>query len=205
MTPGAFVETLSEALGLPRKSVAVIDRVLAKAGLRSLGGRGPSAAQVTPRDAARLLIATMASPVVTHADEVMGIWQRVVSIGIPKTLPPPFDGLSELGQLVPLPLIVERLIEMPPETWREFHAVLDLGVDQRIATLRVTKNAKKAFEIVFAEIADERSERGRRPRHGDLTRLALVTSDTFQALHRALMAPPASKALQRRRRKRSSP
>ena len=94
---------------------------------------------------------------------------------------------------------------MPPETWREFHAVLDLGVDQRIATLRVTKNAKKAFEIVFAEIADERSERGRRPRHGDLTRLALVTSDTFQALHRALMAPPASKAPQRRRRKGTSP
>jgi hypothetical protein len=47
MTPGTFVETLSEVLGLPRKSVAVIDRVLAKAGLRSLGGRGPSAAQVT--------------------------------------------------------------------------------------------------------------------------------------------------------------
>ena len=59
---------------------------------------------------------------------------------------------------------------MPPETWREFHAVLDLGVDQRIATLRVTKNAKKAFEIVFAEIADERSERGRGPRHGDTPR-----------------------------------
>ncbi len=82
MTPGAFVEILSEVLGLPRKSVAVIDRVLAVAGLRSLGGRGPSAAQVTPRDAARLLVATMATPVLTRADEVMGIWQRVVSIGI---------------------------------------------------------------------------------------------------------------------------
>jgi hypothetical protein len=39
MTPGAFVDILAQNLGLPRKSVAVIDRGLAKAGLRSLGGR----------------------------------------------------------------------------------------------------------------------------------------------------------------------
>ena len=202
MTPGAFVETLSEALGLPRKSVAVIDRVLAKAGLRSLGGRGPSAAQVTPRDAARLLIATMASPVLTHADKVMGIWQRVVSIGIPKRLPPPFDWLPECGQLVPLPTVVERLIEMPPESYREFHVVLELGIDQRIATLKVTKGAKKAFGIGFAEIADGRDKP---PPHGDLARLALVTHETFHVLHRALMARPESNPEQRSRRKRSSP
>jgi hypothetical protein len=139
MTPGAFVDILAQNLGLPRKSVAVIDRGLAKAGLRSLGGRGPSAAQVTPRDAATLLVAAMASPILTHAAEVVLTWQRVVSIGIPKNLPPPFDELSELGQLVPLPVLVQHLIEMPPEAWREFHAVLELGVDQRIATLRVTK------------------------------------------------------------------
>ncbi len=205
MTPGAFVETLSEVLGLPRKSVAVIDRVLAVAGLRSLGGRGPSAAQVTPRDAARLLVATMATPVLTRADEVMGIWQRVVSIGIPKRLEPPFDWLPDCGQLVPLPMIVERLIEMPPDSYREFHVVLELGVDQRIASLRVTKGSKKVFSIAFAEIAEEQAGRGKPPPHGDLTRLALVTQETFHVLHRALMARPESNLEQRPRRKRSSP
>jgi hypothetical protein len=204
MTPGAFVDILAQNLGLPRKSVAVIDRVLAKAGLRSLGGRGPSAAQVTPRDAATLLVAAMASPILTHAAEVVLTWQRVVSIGIPKDLPPPFDELSELGQLVPLPVLVQHLIETPPEAWREFHAVLELGVDQRIATLRVTKGAKKAFQINFAEIADERPEAGRRPPHGDLNRLALVTNETFQALHGALMTPPERSAPQIRRRKGAS-
>jgi hypothetical protein len=205
MTPGAFVDVLSEVLDLPRKSVAVIDRVLAKAGLRSLGGRGPSAAQVTPRDAATMLVAVMASPVLTRADEVARIWQRVVSIGIPKRLPPPFAWLPECGQLVPLPMIVERLIEMPPESYREFHIVLELGIDQRIASLRVTKGAKKAFAIGFAEIADEQAGRGKPPSHGDLTRLALITHETIHVLHRALMTRPQSRPEQRPRRKRPSP
>jgi hypothetical protein len=146
----------------------------------------------------------MTSPILTHAAEVVLTWQRVVSIGIPKNLPPPFDGLSELGQLVPLPVIVQHLIEMPPEAWREFHAVLELGVDQRIATLTVKIGGKKAFVIVFAEIADERAGLGKRPPHGDLTRLALVTHETFHALHGALMTPPERSAPQIRRRKRTS-
>jgi len=203
MTPGAFVEILSEVLGLPRKSVAVVDRVLAKAELRSLGGRGPSAVQVTPRDAARMLIAVMASPVLTHADEVVWIWQRVVSFGIPKRLPPTFDWLADRGQLVPLLMIIERLIEMPPESYREFHVVLEIGIDQRIATLRVTRGSTKAFSIDFAEIADERAGRDKRPLHGDLTRLALVTRETFHVLHRALMASPESKAQRRSSKRRT--
>ena len=46
MTPGAFVETLSEVLGLPRKSVAVIDRVV--------HDPGQPFAMVTARPTARL-------------------------------------------------------------------------------------------------------------------------------------------------------
>jgi hypothetical protein len=82
--------------------------------------------------------------------------------------------------------------------------VLELGVDQRIATLTVKIGGKKAFVIVFAEIADERAGLGKRPPHGDLTRLALVTHETFHALHGALMTPPERSAPQIRRRKRTS-
>jgi hypothetical protein len=60
-TPGQFVEVMAEALGVPEATVVVHDRNLVVAGLRSKGGRGRSAAQVTERDAANLLTAILAS------------------------------------------------------------------------------------------------------------------------------------------------
>lgn len=60
-TPGQFVEVMAEALGVPEPTVVVHDRNLVVAGLRSKGGRGRSAAQVTERDAAHLLTAILAS------------------------------------------------------------------------------------------------------------------------------------------------
>ena len=57
ITPGQLVTTVSEVMGVPRPTVAVIDRQLSEAGLRSKGGRGLSAAAMTPTDAANLLIA----------------------------------------------------------------------------------------------------------------------------------------------------
>lgn len=60
-TPGQFVEVMAEALGVPEATVVVHDRNLVIAGLRSKGGRGRSAAQVTERDAAHLLTAILAS------------------------------------------------------------------------------------------------------------------------------------------------
>jgi hypothetical protein len=61
-TPGQMVQTLAEATGVPRATVAQFDRVLAENGLRSSGGRATSAARVTPRDVANLLLAIMGSP-----------------------------------------------------------------------------------------------------------------------------------------------
>ena len=62
-TPGELVATMAIALGIPDATVTQFDRVLAENGLRSKGGRGTSAAKVTARDAANLLIALMAFPV----------------------------------------------------------------------------------------------------------------------------------------------
>jgi len=61
MTPGQLVNAVSIALDVPEETVVQHDRNLVVAGLRTKGGRGRSAPQVTPLDAARLLVATLAS------------------------------------------------------------------------------------------------------------------------------------------------
>jgi hypothetical protein len=66
-TPGVLVEKMSDILGVPAPTVTLIDRNLSEAGLRSKGGRGRSAARMTAKDAARLLIAILASPSVGNA------------------------------------------------------------------------------------------------------------------------------------------
>jgi hypothetical protein len=60
-TPAQLVKTVSQTLGIPERTVIIHDRNLAKAKLRSVGGRGTGAARMTGRDAAHLLIAAVAS------------------------------------------------------------------------------------------------------------------------------------------------
>jgi hypothetical protein len=62
-TPGQLVKCIAEALSIPEPTVVQYDRLLAENGMRSKGGRGTSAAKVTPVDAANLLIAILGSPV----------------------------------------------------------------------------------------------------------------------------------------------
>jgi hypothetical protein len=62
-TPGELVRTIADALGIPVATVVQHDRNLAAAGLRTKGGRGPSAAHVTSQDAANLLIAICGAPI----------------------------------------------------------------------------------------------------------------------------------------------
>ena len=61
-TPGQLVQVMADVLGVPSATVFQYDRVLSENGLRSKSGRGTSAAKVTPRDAANLLIALATSP-----------------------------------------------------------------------------------------------------------------------------------------------
>ena len=60
-SPGELVNKMAEVLGVPQPTVVQHDRHLAVAGLRTRGGRGRSAAKMTPRDAAHLLVAVMGS------------------------------------------------------------------------------------------------------------------------------------------------
>ena len=61
-SPAQLVQTLSDATGVPLPTIVDIDRRLAKAGLRTMGGRGLSVARMNALDAARLLTAVLASP-----------------------------------------------------------------------------------------------------------------------------------------------
>lgn len=60
-TPGALITAVADASGIPAASLAVYDRHLRAAGLRTKGGRGRGAAQVTARDVATLLVAILGS------------------------------------------------------------------------------------------------------------------------------------------------
>lgn len=61
-TPGDLIKTVSECLHIPEATVFQHDRELVKAGYRRTGGRGRSSIQVTPQDAANLLIAIVGGP-----------------------------------------------------------------------------------------------------------------------------------------------
>ena len=56
-TPAELVNLIAKILDMPVRTVITHDRNLAKAKLRTVGGRGTGAARMTGRDAARLLIA----------------------------------------------------------------------------------------------------------------------------------------------------
>lgn len=81
-TPGQLKAKVAELFRLPANAVDYPWRVLREAGLVSKGGRGPSAAKVTAKDAALLLIAVAgplpASDVVTavrrYADLPLQVW-----------------------------------------------------------------------------------------------------------------------------------
>lgn len=75
-TPSDLVKAVSMSTGVPTATVVDLDRRLVKAGLRSVGGRGPSAAKVTPLDAARLITAVLASPQANAAPEAVQNYQE---------------------------------------------------------------------------------------------------------------------------------
>lgn len=56
-TPGELIKTVADVLYVPEVTVASYYRSLREAGLVTKGGRGPSAAQMKPSDAAKLLSA----------------------------------------------------------------------------------------------------------------------------------------------------
>lgn len=102
-TSGAMIRTLAEAIGLPEASVVVYDRKLLEAGLRSKSGRGRSAAKVTARDAAHLLVAILGTAQLKDA----AIAVRRYAETRPRPHGPATEGFVGLG--------IAELEDLPPE------------------------------------------------------------------------------------------
>ena len=85
-TPGQMVQTMADVLGMPAATVSQYDRQLAEAGLRTTGGRGPSAAKVGATDAANLLIAILGSPVsgASNSSGAASLRNSRIALGPPK-------------------------------------------------------------------------------------------------------------------------
>jgi hypothetical protein len=70
-SPGELVRKFSELLGIAEPTIVLHDRNLVIAGLRSKSGRGNSAARMTARDAAHLLVAVLGSSHVKDSAETV--------------------------------------------------------------------------------------------------------------------------------------
>jgi hypothetical protein len=75
-TPGELVKVIAATLGEDEATVTQHDRNLLIAGLRTKGGRGRSAAKVTPRDAAHVLTSVLGSHRVRDGVETVRRYMR---------------------------------------------------------------------------------------------------------------------------------
>jgi len=202
MTPGLLVERMATILDLPQKSVVVIDRSLLEAGLRTRGGRGRSAANVTVCDAASLLLAVLVTPVLTRADEAISIWRNVKTWQHPPAVAEPFQSMLSDKQPVPLLEFFERLIETPPEAYGRATFVLELGIDKYAGILTVHDPGKKATKAGFLRYPERgRNQKIPLPKDRYLTRHIRITHEPFQELHRLFYpARPDDRATAHRRR-----
>jgi hypothetical protein len=97
MTPGQLVKAVAIALDVPEETVVQHDRNLAVAGLRTTGGRGRSAPDVTHRDAARLVASILGSVrVKDSASVVQRLDQTRVFTGRQEYAPLPFPRFAAL-------------------------------------------------------------------------------------------------------------
>lgn len=98
-SPGELVAAVAAVLGVPQPSVVVHDRNLVVAGLRTKGGRGRSAARVTARDAAGLLIAVAGSSLVRDSVETWNDYAPLHPTG--GQVQRPVDGGSDINHSPP--------------------------------------------------------------------------------------------------------
>jgi hypothetical protein len=76
-TLSELVDTIARVEGIDSATVTLIARSVREAGLITTGGRGLSAAQMTYRDAANLVIAVNASPTAREAEETVHTYRAL--------------------------------------------------------------------------------------------------------------------------------
>lgn len=115
-TPGDLVTAVAQALALQVGTVRQYDRSLAEAGLRTSGGRGRSAPEVTSGDAARLFIASVAGAVFGFGTKDAAEAVRFFG-GLRQNLPPKLQAKDYAA------LRLSVLAELPPH--HEFERFLE--------------------------------------------------------------------------------
>lgn len=78
-TLSQLVDVVAAVEGIDPERVTAIARAVREAGLVTTGGRGPSAAQMTERDAANLLIAVNTADIARNAPEIVGRYRALES------------------------------------------------------------------------------------------------------------------------------
>jgi hypothetical protein len=128
MTPGQLVRAVSIALEVPEETVVQHDRNLIVAGLRTKSGRGRSAPEVTPLDAARLLVATLGS--IRTKDSVATVKQFERAIFEPPDRPKVIDFRGyKLGVDADTQIEMDSAIASLPHTHNFIEALAALIAD----------------------------------------------------------------------------
>jgi hypothetical protein len=188
-SPGQLVQVMADVLGISKGTVTQFDRVLAENGLRTKRGRGRSAAEVTSRDAAYLLIALAASQ---SANEGPSTCKKFSSLKwLSEVDDDSREGLSKIG--------VKALANLPDGHC--FGAALSALIDSA-GTGEMDKFSEGLIWVHFylasplsAHIGAKRSPKSRAarfayfglsspPPEGNLIRLSMVATHTITALGR---------------------
>jgi hypothetical protein len=172
MTPGQLVKAVAIALDVPEETVTQHDRNLVVAGLRTKGGRGPSSPDVTTMDAARLLIAILASSRTKDSVDVVHRYEQVrltrpFNELIFKTFPEDFKDYKEPSEpsIAALPRdhniieAVAALIEAAnaPMTNKDEYLARFGPLTVRCSTPRWAKIRREDKRQEYFSYADERS------------------------------------------------
>jgi len=148
MTPGQLVKAMAVALNVPEETVVQHDRNLVVAGLRTKGGRGPSAPEVTLLDAARLLVATLASK--RNKDSVATVRAFEHAVSLPKLFSKSFRAGGAPSELDQYLVKLEKLYaDLSLSHLREDHSFMEA----------VVSLIAEAIELLKASKLDELKER----------------------------------------------
>jgi hypothetical protein len=129
-----LINTIAEAVGtIPAPTVLLHDRALMEAGLRTKGKRGRGASDMTPRDAANLLISVLASPIAgPNVAGSVDRWKQYADLG------------SDGGTLV-----TDAGIEKLDSRWRlPGHEI------EHLTALPAGHSASDALTAIIASVAD---------------------------------------------------
>jgi hypothetical protein len=134
-SPGELVRKFSELLGIAERTIVLHDRNLVVAGLRSKSGRGNSAARMTARDAAHLLVAVLGS---SHVKDSAQTVRRYKETRFHKRASGGYDGST-----------IAALRNLPPD-----HSFVD-AVEALIATA-AEGSLETAMGVYGSEIEGEK-------------------------------------------------